>query len=87
MKYLTSLVFGIADDVSSLIRESGWCLSIIFSFLIFDFDILLIYFPQFPKFFCGSDRECIFAFSFIMYYHFEMLLPKFVKTQMSLLLS
>uniref|UniRef100_A0A8U8BTG5 Uncharacterized protein n=1 Tax=Geospiza parvula TaxID=87175 RepID=A0A8U8BTG5_GEOPR len=50
LKYLTSLVFGIADDVSSVIRVSGWYLSKILSFLIFDFDILLIYLPEFPEF-------------------------------------
>lgn len=53
----------------------------------FDFDILLIYFPEFPEFVLQKwERDCIFVFSFIIYYNFEMLLPKFAKTQISLLL-
>lgn len=88
LKYLTSLVFGIADDVSSIFRISGWYLSKTLSSLIFDFDILLIYFPEFPEFVLQKwKRDCIFAFSFIMYYHVGMLLPKFAKPQISLLLS
>lgn len=64
----------------------------IFFFLILNILILASYllncFPEIPRFVLQKwERDGLFAFFFMMKEHFEVLLSKFVKRQMFLLLS